>query len=127
MSYVHIIASKEDEFTPEYLACINDDAEIEAMLWHLRDKMVTKYGYQKFFYSVSESFSEYHSPTDREVASFKELWENNKNGESYITEGDAYVSETTGEVVFSIWQVLKTMFYNMINFRFLDIKWKHER
>lgn len=128
MSYVHIIASKEDEFTPEFLLSINDDAEIEAMLWHLHDRMVTKYGdQQKFFYSVSESFSTYHSPTDVEIASFKELWETNKNGESSVKEGNAYVSETTGEVVFSIWQVLKTMFYNLFHFGFLDIKWKHER
>lgn len=127
MSYVHLMASREDEFTPEFLACINDDQEIEAMLWHLNDKMVTKYGDKRFFYSVSESFETYHSPTDGEFAAFKELWDTNKNGESSMTEGDAYVSETTGEVVFSIADVLKTMFYNMINFRFLDIKWKHER
>jgi hypothetical protein len=128
MSYVHIIASKENEFTPEFLACINDDQEIEAMLWHLHDKMITKYGdQQKFFYSVSESFSTYHSPTDSEIAAFKELWNTNKNGESSMTEGDAYVSETTNEVVFSIADVLKTMFHDLIHFRFLNIKWRHER
>lgn len=127
MSYVHLMASREDEFTPEFLACINDDQEIEAMLWHLHDKMVTKYGDQKFFYSISESFGTYHSPTDSEVAAFKELWDTNKNGESSMTEGDAYVSETTGEVVFSITDVLKTMFHDLIHFRFLNIKWRHER
>lgn len=127
MSYVHLMASRESEFTPEFLLSINDDAEIEAMLWHLHDKMLTKYGDQRFFYSVSESFGTYHSPTDSEIAAFKELWENNRNGNGYITDGDAYVSETTGEVVFSIKDILKTMFYNLINFRFLDIKWRHER
>lgn len=127
MSYVHLIASREDEFTPEFLVCINDDQEIETMLWNLHDKMIMKHGDQKFFYSVSESFGTYHSPTDSEFAAFKELWETNKNGESSVEEGDAYVSETTGEVVFSIWQVLKTMFYDLIHFRFLNIKWKHER
>lgn len=127
MAYVHLMASRENEFTPEFLLSINDDAEIEAMLWHLHDKMLTKYGDQKFFYSISESFSTYHSPTDSEIAAFKELWDTNKNGEYSITEGDAYVSETTNKVVFSITDVLKTMFYNLIHFRFLDIKWKHER
>lgn len=127
MSYVHLMASREDEFTPEFLLSINDDAEIEAMLWHLHDKMLTKYGDQKFFYSISESFSTYHSPTDSEIAAFKELWDTNKNGEYSITEGDAYVSETTNKVVFSITDVLKTMFYNLINFRFIDIKWRHKR
>ena len=127
MAYVHLMASRESEFTPEFLLSINDDQEIEAMLWHLHDKMLTKYGDQRLFYSVSESFGTYHSPTDSEIAASKELWENNRKGEGYITEGDAYVSETTNEVVFSILQVLKTMFYNLINFRFLDIKWRHER
>lgn len=127
MSYVHLMASRESEFTPEFLLSINDDAEIEAMLWHLHDKMLTKYGDQKFFYSVSESFSTYHSPTESEIEAFKELWDTNKNGESSMIEGDAYVSETTNEVVFSITDVLKTMFHDLINFRFLNIKWRHER
>lgn len=127
MAYVHLMASREDEFTPEFLACINDDQEIEAMLWHLHDKMVTKYGDQKFFYSISESFGTYHSPTDSEIAEFRELWDTNKNGEYSMTEGDAYVSETTNKVVFSIADVLKTMFHDLIHFRFLNIKWKHER
>lgn len=127
MSYVHLMASRESEFTPEFLLSINDDHEIEAMLWHLHNKMLTKYGDQRFFYSVSESFGTYHSPTDSEIAAFKELWENNRNGNGYITDGNAYVSETTNEVVFSILQVLKTMFYDLIHFKFLNIKWKHER
>lgn len=125
MSYVHIMSSKYDEFTPEFVVCIDDNEEKESMVWWLKSRMESKYGDGRFFYATSKPFTSYHSPNDDEVCNFKKLWENRNNHQ--ITYGDAYVSETTNKVVFSITDVLKTMFHDLIHFKFLNIKWKHER